>query len=80
MKLTKAEKKRLKQARRDRKIVEIKSKTRLTKAQAELYEAKARKKKAKRKASPFPRLPDVEVNIGQKRQGKRLSKRRRITL
>lgn len=44
---------------------------------AKYYRAKSAYKSAKKKASPFGKLPTLEIRVGKKKQGKRLKKTNR---
>jgi hypothetical protein len=49
--------------------------------QAEVYEAKARRKQAKtRAAKEWPSLPVFKVKVKKRKQGRKLSRKRRIGL
>ena len=56
---------------------ELKSKTRLEKQRAAHLEAKARRRKAQVESFPYT-FPSI--TIGKKKQGKKLSRKKRITL
>ncbi len=58
---------------------QLESKTATARTEERFYEAKLERKQAKREASPF-RLSLPSIKIKKKRQGRKLSKKRRITL
>lgn len=67
--------------KRKKKEKELKEKTEKAKAEASYYKAQAERKKAKASASKrWPALPTPRVKIRKKRQGKPLSRKKRIGL
>ena len=58
----------------------LQSRTATAIAEEKRYEADLRRKQAKRAASPFPALPTYSLKVKKRRQGRPLSKKRRITL
>jgi len=56
-------------------IDKVEEKTRKLNRETKYYRAKVAHKKAKKAASPFKKLPTVEIRIGKKRQGKVIKKR-----
>lgn len=69
------------EAQAKRKQAEMKRKQDKLLAEGAVYEAKARKKQAKREAGfQWPILPTKKVKIRKKKQGKKLSSKSRIKL
>lgn len=74
-------KQRKKEEKTEQKIRELGRRTKKKKAETSYYQAKAEKKRAKRKASfQWKPIPTPEVRIRKKKQGKKLSRKKRITL
>lgn len=74
-------KQRKKEAEQKRKLAAEKAKEQRFSAEGAVYEAKARRKKAKREASfQWPILPTKKIKIKKKKQGKKLRSKSRIRL
>lgn len=58
----------------------LESQTKTARTEEKRYEAALARKRAKRAASPWPKLPTYSIKVKKKRQGRLLSKKRRITL
>ena len=53
----------------------LEEKTKKYREKAKYYKAKVGYKKAKKAASPFGKLPTLEIRIGKKKQGKTIKRR-----
>ena len=74
-------KERQREEKEKRKLEEIERKRRRLAAEGSLYEAKAKKKKAKRTSGfQWPILSTPKIKIRKKRQGRKLSQKKRIRL
>lgn len=74
-------KERKREAKEQKRLEEMERRKKKLLAEGSLYEAKARRKTAKKKASfQWPGVKMPKVQLRKKRQGRRLSKRRRIGL
>jgi len=59
---------------------QLESRTATARAEERMYEAKLKRKQAKRAASPFPTIHVPTPSLKKKKQGKKLSRKKRITL
>lgn len=70
-----------KERKLERKLEKISRKTRLMESKAGYMEQKARRKKAQKRASfQWKPVPTPKIKLGKKRQGKPLTRKKRITL
>lgn len=75
----------IKDTARKERIAELKRKklessTATARAEEKLYETQLRRKQAKRAKSPFPSLPTYSLRVKKRKQGRKLSSGKRITL
>ena len=58
----------------------LESRTATAKAEERYYETRLKRKVAKREASRWPSLPTYSIHVKKKKQGRPLSRKKRITL